>query len=381
MGRYRAGNREVYTWTELDKSTGNFARQSGLLLGIEKIKTPLRLSLTPYAAVSGEHYPFNETGKSNFSTSYRGGMDLKYGINESFTLDMTLIPDYGQVQSDNIVLNLSPFEVRYDEHRPFFTEGTQLLQKAGLFYSRRVGSKPARYDDVAYGSVLEAGEQLIKNPDETQLLNATKITGQTVSGIGLGFFNALTAPMYAVIRDSLGHEREYLTNPLTNYNLVVVGKNLNNGSDISIANTNVQRFAGDDPGQDYSERPKLKSQVITGPFRIADLEWIPLELRHGTETILGFRFGRVAYCTDCSAIPSETMEQLLDLDILILDALRYTPHPTHFNVEQALKVSQRIAAKQTYLTHIAHEIRHAELEHRLPESIHLAYDGLQLILE
>jgi len=252
IARNRAAIREIYTWTFLDKEKDNFAQQAGLLEGIQQLETPLRLSFTPYASVSSDHYPVDD-GEMVSSNSYRGGMDLQYGINESFTLDMTLIPDFGQVQSDNIELNLSPFEIRYNEHRPFFTEGTQLLQKAGLFYSRRVGSKPLRYWEVADEEYLGPGESLKSNPDVTQLINATKITGQTVNGLGLGFFNAITAPMHAVIEDSLGHEREYLTNPTSNYNLVVVSKNLQNGSEISLVNTNVQRFSGEDTTNDFRD--------------------------------------------------------------------------------------------------------------------------------
>lgn len=252
VARYSASVREVYTWTDLDKDQDNFAQQAGLLTGIENIETPLRLSFTPYASTAFDRYPVDE-GEMASSISYRGGMDLQYGINESFTLDMTLIPDFGQVQSDNVELNLSPFEIRHDEHRPFFTEGTQLLRKAGLFYSRRVGSKPIRYWEVAGEDFLGEGERVKSNPDVNQLINATKVTGQTVDGLGLGFFNAITAPMYAVIEDSLGNERDYLTNPATNYNLVVVSKNLQNGSEISIANSNVMRFAGDDTTNDFRD--------------------------------------------------------------------------------------------------------------------------------
>ncbi|MBC8192064.1 MAG: carbohydrate binding family 9 domain-containing protein [Candidatus Marinimicrobia bacterium] len=251
IGRYRTSSREMYTWTLLDKEMGNYAQQVGLLKGIQNLETPLRLSFTPYASVSSDRYPVDQGGMAS-STSYRGGMDLQYGINESFTLDMTLIPDFGQVQSDNIELNLSPFEIQYNEHRPFFTEGTQLLQKAGLFYSRRVGSKPVRYWQVADEEILEQGESIKANPDITQLINATKVTGQTVNGLGLGFFNAITAPVHAVIEDSLGGEREYLTNPATNYNLIVVSKNLQNGSEFSVTNSNVLRFSGDDSTKDFN---------------------------------------------------------------------------------------------------------------------------------
>jgi len=255
VGRYRARERDITVWNEIDRNNDNLAQQAGLLLGIENIETPLRLSFTPYASASLNHFPFDEAGKSNFSRSYRGGMDLKYGINESFTLDMTLIPDFGEVQSDNEVLNLTPFEVRYDEHRPFFTEGTDLLRKAGIFYSRRVGSKPIRHGMVADEDphILNPGERVIHNPAETQLFNATKVTGQTVNGHGVGFFNAITAPVHATLVDSIGNERKYLTNPLTNYNLVVVSKNLQRGSEFSVINTNVQRFSGDDTTNDFRD--------------------------------------------------------------------------------------------------------------------------------
>ncbi|MBL4655339.1 MAG: carbohydrate binding family 9 domain-containing protein, partial [Bacteroidia bacterium] len=118
--------REKSSWNLFDLSVDGFVNQFGELNGIEDIKSPIRLSVMPYLSAYMEHYPFNIEGKSNLSYSFNGGMDLKYGLSESFTLDMTIVPDFGQVRSDNEVLNLSPFEVRYDENRQFFTEGTEL---------------------------------------------------------------------------------------------------------------------------------------------------------------------------------------------------------------------------------------------------------------
>ena len=89
-------------------------------------------------------------------------MDLKYGLNEAFTLDMTLIPDFGQVQSDNQVLNTTPFEVKFNEFRQFFTEGTEIYNKSELFYSRRIGGTPINYDKPYYA--LNDGETIIQNP-------------------------------------------------------------------------------------------------------------------------------------------------------------------------------------------------------------------------
>ena len=116
--------------------------QWGDLTGVQGVKPPLRLSLTPYVSGYVNHNPLNADGtKRHTSTSFNGGADVKWGINESFTLDATLVPDFGQVQSDNQVLNLSPFEVQFNENRPFFTEGTELFNKGNLFYSRRVGPR------------------------------------------------------------------------------------------------------------------------------------------------------------------------------------------------------------------------------------------------
>ncbi len=117
-------------------------------------------------------------------------MDLKYGISESFTLDMMLIPDFGQIQSDDQQLNLSPYEFYYSEKRQFFTEGTELFDRAEIFYSRRIGASP-KFSYKAYDELAE-NEIVDYSPSETQLLNATKVSGRTTRGWGLGFLNAMS---------------------------------------------------------------------------------------------------------------------------------------------------------------------------------------------
>jgi phosphoribosyl 1,2-cyclic phosphate phosphodiesterase len=139
-------------------------------------------------------------------------------------------------------------------------------------------------------------------------------------------------------------------------------------------------YAFDNQTPEISERPKLTAVEVTSPFDLCGRTIVPLELHHGCQTILGYRVGNFAYCTDCSEIPEATYEKLHGLDTLILDALRYTPHPTHFNVNQAIDAAKRINARQTFFTHIAHEISHADLESRLPENIHLGYDGLTFLV-
>ena len=150
-----------------------------------------------------------------WSFAYNGGMDLKYGINESFTLDMILLPDFSQVQSDKIQKNLTALELIYDENRTFFNEGTDLFNKGELFYSRRIGRTPLRHYMVS--NMLDETEVLTHNPVSARLLNAMKFSGRTGSGLGIGVFNAVTGNTWATAKDTAsGNEREILTDPATN---------------------------------------------------------------------------------------------------------------------------------------------------------------------
>lgn len=233
-----------YMWSPTDPTIGgSFLAQFGLWTGIEDIKPPVRLSFSPYFSTYVNHYPYNNPSIKNTATLVNGGMDVKYGINQAFTLDMTLIPDFGQVQSDNQVLNLTPFEVKYNENRSFFTEGTELFGKGNLFYSRRIGGMPLHHDDVA--SQLNPGESISKNPTETSLINATKVSGRTSSGLGIGFFNAITNPQYATIQVGGKDSRKIETDPLTNYNILVLDQSLKHNSSVSFINTNVTRSGAD----------------------------------------------------------------------------------------------------------------------------------------
>ncbi|MDQ2772703.1 MAG: carbohydrate binding family 9 domain-containing protein [Bacteroidota bacterium] len=251
FGRQRRSSRQKFFWNEIRPQVDGFVNQWGNLTGLRDLKPPLRLSLTPYVSAYVNHYPYNVQGQRNATTSFNGGADVKWGINESFTLDATLVPDFGQVQSDNQVLNLSPFEVQYNENRGFFTEGTELFSKGGLFYSRRVGAQPIGFGNVSgqlrAGSMgidgqRHPGEYVVQNPGITRLLNATKVSGRTSSGLGVGVFNAVSNDVYATVQDSTtGTRRDILTQPFTNYNIVVLDQSLKNNSYVSLVNTNVTR--------------------------------------------------------------------------------------------------------------------------------------------
>ena len=221
--------REFYSWNYVDIEQEIRSNQDGRLIGINNISPPIRLSLNPYTSFYLEHY------EKNTETYLNGGLDLKYGISENFTLDMTLIPDFGQTRSDDYVLNTSPFEVRYNENRPFFTEGVELFNKAGLFYSRRIGQVPSTAD------FLNENEEIINTPSSIGILNATKISGRNKNGLAVGLFNAITNKTYITIQNEES-SREELLQPLTNYNLFVLDQTFNNNSSVTFTNTNVNRF-------------------------------------------------------------------------------------------------------------------------------------------
>jgi len=227
-------HRERSYWNKVNPAVTNVIGQSGIVNNIHDIKAPLRLALLPYLSSYVEDYA------GSVAKTLNGGMDIKYGVSESFTLDMTLVPDFGQTLFDNRVLNLSPIEVRYDERRYFFTEGVDLFNKNDLFYSRRVGGTPVNVRTL--GSQLDTNEIITRNPATTRLYNAAKFSGRTKGKTGIGLFNAVAAPANATVRDTIGDiERRIQTAPLTNYNVIVIDQALKNNSYISLVNTNVNR--------------------------------------------------------------------------------------------------------------------------------------------
>jgi hypothetical protein len=238
--RFSRTNNEEASWCAQDPNMDGSINQWGLFKGLQNIVPPLRLSFLPYLSGGVRSSPTNsgwvkETPKS-------GGMDVKYGVNESFTLDMTLIPDFAQVQSDNVVLNLTPFQLRFEDFRPFFTEGTELFNKANLFYSRRIGASPTGSQGVLDLVTNKPEYRIQENPGITRLYNATKFSGRTKGNLGIGVLNTVSAPMYArLVNTTTGKDTSILTEPFTNYNILVLDQALKNRSSISFTNTNVLR--------------------------------------------------------------------------------------------------------------------------------------------
>ena len=259
----------VSYWSAIDPNQDGIFTQSGQLSGIVNIKPPYRLSVIPYLTTYAIRFhddnsdPVNSTGYS-----YSAGMDIKYGINDAFTLDMTLVPDFGQVEADDLVVNLSPFEVQLSEKRPFFTEGLELFSKADLFYTRRIGGTAFNYG-AAYDQT-NINEEVRDNPQIPQLYNATKISGRNKNGLGIGVFNAVENSTDAIIENFVdGTTRTFRTQPLTNYNVIVFDQNLRSNSSISLINTNVWRkgaefYDANVTGTEFSLKDKKQNFEFSG---------------------------------------------------------------------------------------------------------------------
>ena len=125
-------------------------------------------------------------------------------------------------------------------------------------------------------------------------------------------------------------------------------------------------------------KPLIGTHTVAEPFELGDVEVVPVPLQHGAGSATGYRMGAFAYLTDCNGVPEESYELVTDLDVLVLDALRHKPHPTHFSISQALEVIERINPRRALLTHLTHDIDHETVSRSLPPGVELAYDGLEL---
>ncbi|KAF2518145.1 carbohydrate binding family 9 domain-containing protein [Flavobacterium salilacus subsp. salilacus] len=223
-------HRQLFFWNPVDRNIGSAIVQTGLLTGIENIKPPTRLFFIPYSSV------YVSQNEDNTETTFKAGMDIKYGINDSFTLDAILVPDFGQTAFDEVVLNLGPFEQQFNENRPFFTEGTDIFNKGDLLYTRRIGGPPSE------SATLAEDEEVIETPSTVNLINALKVSGRTSKGLGIGIMNAVTEKTYATVRNTTtGTTRRELVEPLTNYSVIVLDQRFRKNSSVSFVNTNVTR--------------------------------------------------------------------------------------------------------------------------------------------
>ncbi len=245
----------MHTWRWIDRlqEESNWERQSktgpgmlynfGELRGIRGLKKSRRLEILPYAL--GDLQTYEKSAGSLFDESgheFGGnmGLDAKIGISSNYTLDITVNPDFGQVESDPSVMNLTAFETFYEEKRPFFLEGLTIFDYKFddqiLFYSRRIGHSPSL-------TVRENDTLRVKSPDMTSILSAVKFSGTDSKGLSVGVIQSLTAKEYAKVTDQYGNESTRQVEPLTNYMVARVQKGFNAGTSVLGGMlTSTQRF-------------------------------------------------------------------------------------------------------------------------------------------
>lgn len=280
--------RGQYTWNPVDRNIGSGIVQTGLLTGIENIEPPTRLFFIPYTSV------YISDSEKSTETQFKGGMDIKYGINDSFTLDAILVPDFGQAAFDEVVLNLGPFEQQFNENRPFFTEGTDIFAKGNLLYTRRIGGPPSIAPQIA------ADEEIVEMPGAVNLLNALKLSGRTSKGLGIGVMNAITERTYVTIKNNVtGTSRREVVEPLANYNIMVLDQRFRRNSSVSLVNTNVTR---DGHYRDanvsalvYNLNTRANTYNLSGNFKLSSINDVTSFTGYSSSISAGKTSGRYRY--------------------------------------------------------------------------------------
>lgn len=237
---------EEDNWEKQTKSGPGIMYNFGELRGISGLKKSRRLELLPYSLGSVrtmEKIPGNPFTKNGRAFDGNLGLDAKIGVSTNFTLDLTINPDFGQVESDPSVMNLTAFETFYQEKRPFFLEGLTIFaydfDDQRIFYSRRIGHSPSY-------SIPDPGNIFIKSPSMTTILSAAKFSGTTSNGLSVGVIQSVTAPEYAKVSDLSGNTHTEKVEPLTSYTIARVQKGYNAGTTvIGGIFTSTNRFGND----------------------------------------------------------------------------------------------------------------------------------------
>jgi hypothetical protein len=238
MARVLYRKNETDFWQHIPADAPGFVHLIGEMSGFENIKPRKIFDITPYGVAKAETFqtvpenPFQATGKS---TKLNGGIDAKIGVTNNMTMDLTINPDFGQVEADPSEVNLSAYETFFEEKRPFFIEGNNItnfglgigdggIGNDNLFYSRRIGRPPQGYPNLEEGWYADV-------PTNTTILGAAKLTGKTKKGLSVGFVEAMTAEEKAEV-DTIGGTRYETVEPLTNYLVGRVQKDINEGNTI-----------------------------------------------------------------------------------------------------------------------------------------------------
>jgi len=228
-------------WVLIRKSESGWTSKFGHLIGIQKIPDATNLELLPYGVGSGRFVPVSPAYPNGRELKSDAGFDLKYRPSGRITVDATINPDFGQVEADPAVLNLSTFATFYPEKRPFFIEGSQIIRFStfgddfgpGLFYSRRIG-RPIRVEPSPGGYVKN-------EPYFATILGAAKISGKMQDGLSIGVLEAVTREERSTFVDSVGNASDQRVEPLSNFSVFRLRKDILDNSNIGLILTNVSR--------------------------------------------------------------------------------------------------------------------------------------------
>lgn len=236
---------ERWTWQPIDPQAPGWVHLFGELNGITGIKPQKQLEIQPYVVGSAAKFPKedgNPYRESGNETDGNIGVDAKIGLTSDITLDLTINPDFGQVNADPSMVNLGAFQLFFREQRPFFLEGNNILSfrtsggRNNLFYSRRIGARPQGYptdEDIEY----------VDFPSNTRIIAAAKITGKNAKGFSWGFQDALTAETKADVTTFDGNERKEVIEPMTNFSVARFQQDLNGAQTVFGAMvTNLNRY-------------------------------------------------------------------------------------------------------------------------------------------
>lgn len=231
--RFDSSTNENSFWNYVNADVDGLLNQFGKLEGLKNVSPPMNLSFFPFVSLVNEHGPEGES-----KTNFNGGLDVKYVYRNAYTLDVSLIPDFSQAPSDDQVFNLSPFEIKFDENRQFFVEGTEIFDKGGYLYTRNIGGSPINKDNIS----LNNDETIVENPIASNIINLVKFTGKSEKGLAIGVLNGITSKSEATILNEATNDMRIVeTNPLTNYNAVVLDQTLKNNSSFTLINNSVLR--------------------------------------------------------------------------------------------------------------------------------------------
>jgi hypothetical protein len=292
VNRYIPQRNEDIYWVAVPRGESAWASYFGEIEGLEDVRQPLRLEVVPYAAADvtarSEALVADDPFAKETEIGGDAGVDVKLGLGPSLTLDMTVNPDFGQVEADPATVNLSAYETIFAERRPFFTEGSNLFtgNELQFYYSRRIGAPPrgsvAIEEDRDGDGASDLADSYVDAPVATRILGAAKLTGRLSSGLSVGALTALTAPARAefLARYDDGSEQRgrALVDPLTSYNVLRLQQELGaSGSYIGSTLTGVARALGDDP----------LAQAMARQAMTAGMDWL-VRLEGGAYLLDGY---------------------------------------------------------------------------------------------